>query len=1022
MSIALREGFVNVPLENVLEDLITRFVINCPNEDLASIERVFFQIEEAHWFYLDFIRNINPSLPSMSMKTFSKQMIDTCPVIWKWGNSGEALARFGKYKSTIPVRGVALFNDSLKKVLLIQGTESDSWSFPRGKINKDEEDWECAVRECREETGFDATDHINENDVVERTIRGKNYKIYLIRNVPEDFDFKPEVRNEIKNIEWRSWKKLYKKLDRRFSENLDKKNKGKRPRFFLIESMYQPINNWVQKQAGVLDEEQMKEYAESQLKILLGIGESKKHGDDAKLQIDRGRELLDLLHKNEHGDNATKKDIPDLFQQLFGYKQPQQQQSDFNGIQPSVPSKTNHLQQQPRDIQSQMIPSYTNFVPPFPFPIYNQKQIIGHPLPQFYQPAPLQMPGFLSHISPLPDNVLHTNTLSKPSTENANTLVSTNNQDNTSKKESDDDEADQKQYYYQLQSHEGSIPDPEKFSKPSFDFTQIAKKKNQDDSSKKELLSILTRPKKDKIIQDIPSESGFNSSVEPSYDNMLLSTREQLLSSNSENPLLALLKQRKSFSKPESNDDSTSRTVSANAGIQLADFFKKKHCGKPIVEHDDSTLAYNNEKSYSSILPNTNDNYSPPEKGTGFEPSGSFSPFGNDQFSMKSLTNHNGRNELLSILKGGSKFDDSKNSDESPVSVIPSNGNLSNNELLNILRSGYNTSLSSQAPADFSAPLFHSNSSHFLTSKIQQQQKQQRNDAGESEKASNTLLNMLHQNIENNNNNFSFPTKDGSRSPSMNDANTILKILKRPKSQQVSTPLSADVSNVKMDVANNSSKHSSGSNKSKNSSRSGSNKKGHLNPQPLEPNMHDMNFQVLKRPKDGNNTNAIDDSRENLLNILHSKSATDSNGDHVSNIDRETDNSHEINTQTFNSVFDSPVKLTYSELRPKCDDYHNSDSNYLLGILKKNSSSNNHNSIQGQNPLEYPFHSNQRTSNDNSNIFQQFPHDFHNNKNSPAVSDGKDDFGSQNLLNMLHKKGNTKSSSSNEDMLSYLLK
>ncbi|GMF06103.1 unnamed protein product [[Candida] boidinii] len=172
MSINLREGFSDESLERVLEDLLVRFVVNCPSEDLSSIERVFFQIEEAQWFYSDFLKIINPLLPSMKMKKFCSQLLDQCPLIWKWGDPNDALARFGKYKSIIPVRGCALLNSKLNKILLVKGVESSSWGFPRGKISKDETDVDCALRELLEETGFDATDYIDEDEYVERTIKG----------------------------------------------------------------------------------------------------------------------------------------------------------------------------------------------------------------------------------------------------------------------------------------------------------------------------------------------------------------------------------------------------------------------------------------------------------------------------------------------------------------------------------------------------------------------------------------------------------------------------------------------------------------------------------------------------------------------------------------------------------------------------------------------------------------------------------------------------------------------------------
>ncbi|KAK6453782.1 uncharacterized protein RJT20DRAFT_131214 [Scheffersomyces xylosifermentans] len=279
MSVNLRDGLANQPVDRVLEDLLVRFVVNCPEEDLSSLERVFFHVEEAQWFYTDFLRVLNPALPSMKMKSFCSKLLEKCPLIWKWGDPSDALARFGKYKSTIPVRGVALFNKELSKVVLVKGTESNTWSFPRGKISKDESDIDCAVREVEEETGFSAKDLINENDVVERTIKGKNYKIYLVRNVPEDYEFQPMARNEIAKIQWHDIKSLQKKINKTPNQ------------YFIVSTVIKPIIGWINKTRGVVDEEELMLKAEIRLKALLGLNQQEDKN------VDAGRELLNILQK-----------------------------------------------------------------------------------------------------------------------------------------------------------------------------------------------------------------------------------------------------------------------------------------------------------------------------------------------------------------------------------------------------------------------------------------------------------------------------------------------------------------------------------------------------------------------------------------------------------------------------------------------------------------------------------------------------------------------------------------------------
>lgn len=52
-------------------DFYSRFVLNVPEEDLQSFERILFLIEYAHWFYEDNSVEMNPSLKSLSLKEFT---------------------------------------------------------------------------------------------------------------------------------------------------------------------------------------------------------------------------------------------------------------------------------------------------------------------------------------------------------------------------------------------------------------------------------------------------------------------------------------------------------------------------------------------------------------------------------------------------------------------------------------------------------------------------------------------------------------------------------------------------------------------------------------------------------------------------------------------------------------------------------------------------------------------------------------------------------------------------------------
>lgn len=311
------------------------------------------------------------------MKSFSKKLIELFPLIWKGGDPDEGLKEFINYKQSIPVRGAALFNESLSKILLVQGVESPNWSFPRGKISKDEDDVTCAVREVKEEIGFDISPYIKADDYIERTIRAKNYRIYLVKNIPEDVNFQPLVRNEIASIEWEDFKKV------------TKKSKSNPNKYFLVSSMVRPIQSWIKKNKGEFNENQLKKDVEAQLKFLLGIGQEETPA------IDPGRELLDFIRNS----TAKKKlkDEQNLLQNnntIGNLQQHQQQQQQFvyqQQLQNPMPNfgfAPPPFQQLPFINPFAPPPAFINGVPGFPFP-----QFAPYPVSLPHQQHQIPPPG-----------------------------------------------------------------------------------------------------------------------------------------------------------------------------------------------------------------------------------------------------------------------------------------------------------------------------------------------------------------------------------------------------------------------------------------------------------------------------------------------------------------------------------------------------------------------------------------------------------------------------------------------------
>ncbi|ONK63943.1 uncharacterized protein A4U43_C07F20510 [Asparagus officinalis] len=110
---------------------------------------------------------------------------------------------FTSYKFRVPVTGAIILDETYERCLLVKGWKSSaSWSFPRGKKSKDEEDHTCAVREVLEETGCDVSKLLKMDDYIEVVIGQQRVRLYIISGVKEDTVFAPLTKKEISEISW----------------------------------------------------------------------------------------------------------------------------------------------------------------------------------------------------------------------------------------------------------------------------------------------------------------------------------------------------------------------------------------------------------------------------------------------------------------------------------------------------------------------------------------------------------------------------------------------------------------------------------------------------------------------------------------------------------------------------------------------------------------------------------------------------------------------------------------------------
>lgn len=238
--------FRDMSFDEILEDLNARFLINLPKEEM-NLLRVYWQAEQAHWFYEDYLRPLNPSLPSLSQRQFTRLIIESSPLYSRLV-SGSAVDyesvwdEYKSYKRMVPCCGGILLNKEGDKVLLVRGWKSNAgWSFPRGKINLAESEEACAVREVEEETGFDLTGMVNPDDKIKTYINAQEVTMFIVPGIDEATEFETQTRHEIGAIEWVALQDLP-----TWSGNKRGPRKtAKAKRFYNVTPFVNPLKSWM---------------------------------------------------------------------------------------------------------------------------------------------------------------------------------------------------------------------------------------------------------------------------------------------------------------------------------------------------------------------------------------------------------------------------------------------------------------------------------------------------------------------------------------------------------------------------------------------------------------------------------------------------------------------------------------------------------------------------------------------------------------------------------------------------------
>lgn len=146
-----------------------------------------------------------------------------------------------------------MLNEAMDSAVLVKGWKKGAnWSFPRGKINKDEDDLACAIREAYEETGYDleAAGLVPKDrnvKYIEINMREQQMRLYVFRNIPMDTHFEPKTRKEISKIQW--WHLSELPAFRKKGHQQQQTEAATSPnKFYMVAPFLVPLKKWVVEQ------------------------------------------------------------------------------------------------------------------------------------------------------------------------------------------------------------------------------------------------------------------------------------------------------------------------------------------------------------------------------------------------------------------------------------------------------------------------------------------------------------------------------------------------------------------------------------------------------------------------------------------------------------------------------------------------------------------------------------------------------------------------------------------------------
>ena len=187
-------------MDEALGELYFRFLSGLPAEERVP-DRLMFNLEEAHWYYEDWMVKEN-RLNTMSFHVFVRKMLERFPGLAPAHTHREMMELYRRYHGETPRRGAIILSPDMEKVVLVTNFTNTSFGFPKGKMNQGESDVACAVREVWEEIGINISQYVDPNEHLDYPEDSDEQRLFIVLGVQENVEFRINTRNEIGRVEW----------------------------------------------------------------------------------------------------------------------------------------------------------------------------------------------------------------------------------------------------------------------------------------------------------------------------------------------------------------------------------------------------------------------------------------------------------------------------------------------------------------------------------------------------------------------------------------------------------------------------------------------------------------------------------------------------------------------------------------------------------------------------------------------------------------------------------------------------